>query len=149
MVTVECTTCGARFEAETKRAKYCSDACKQEAYRLRHGGTARKSNRNKRTVTSTVTNVTQPVTVRGDTSLGTDDSIIELLRAINDKLAQMLESGQRISTPLPAHTVSGPPRAYHTPEDTGGGITVKKAEGGNSGQNFLNSLMALQRDTTH
>jgi len=34
-VTMNCLSCGARFEASGRR-RYCSDACKQHAWRQRH-----------------------------------------------------------------------------------------------------------------
>lgn len=40
MVCVICSSCGRPFHAQRSTAKYCSNACKQDAYRQRNGLTS-------------------------------------------------------------------------------------------------------------
>lgn len=35
---VRCSWCGREFDAPTKRARFCSKACKQASWRAEHGG---------------------------------------------------------------------------------------------------------------
>jgi len=40
LLVVACTLCGARFRRVNLRARFCSDACRKKAHRLKEGKTA-------------------------------------------------------------------------------------------------------------
>ncbi len=73
-VTAVCQNpkCGKKFEAKTRRAKYCSQACRQAAYTVRQGPTDDELTRELADLTSVALGLVRRLAATGQSSTGVD-----------------------------------------------------------------------------
>lgn len=105
-MTVKCAICGNEFEGNpnARRAqKYCSDACKLKAYRLRKKIGAKPEVKGpKKTVTVPVGNHVEAELTREQFADMSDGTLLDKLRFMRDILERALRDDETKGSALPA-----------------------------------------------